>query len=425
MKNRLTRNIGISMVLGLGVGYLIHVLAIDHATATTIAGYLSIVTEIFLRLIKMIIAPLIFTTLVSGIAGIGGQGTVSRLAGRAVAWFLVASLISLALGVVLANLLQPGAGMGLVAKGGSISTGLKTASLNLHEFLTHVFPTSIFDALARNEALQIVVFALFFGAGLSIYHKDPRVAQLRNSLDGIVMVMLKVTEFVMKFAPIGVFTALATAVAVNGLDVVFTYGKLVGSFYLGLVLLWMVIIFAGYLVLGKDVFRLLKMMRQPALIAFSTASSEAAYPLMTERLEQFGIRKEVVGFTLPFGYSFNLDGSMMYCTFAALFIAQAFGVELSVTQQITMLFVLLISSKGAAGVPRASVVVVAAVAPMFGLPTEGVLLILGIDQILDMGRTVTNVIGNSIATAALARLEGGDVPMTTDLVPGLATTQRD
>ncbi|ALM87276.1 dicarboxylate/amino acid:cation symporter [Bordetella sp. N] len=420
MKNRLSGYIGISMVLGLVVGYLIHTLSADQATAASIAGYLSIVTDIFLRMIKMIIAPLIFATLVSGIAGIGGQGTVSRLAVRAVAWFLAASVISLALGVLLANLIQPGAGMGLVAKGGSLGSSLKTSSLNLHEFLTHVFPTSIFDALARNEALQIVVFALFFGAGLSFYHDDPRVEQLRRSLDGVVKVMLKVTQFVMKFAPIGVFTALATAVAVNGLDVVFTYGKLIGSFYLGLLLLWLIIILAGYAFLGKDVFRLLKAMRQPALIAFSTASSEAAYPLMTERLEQFGVRKEVVGFTLPFGYSFNLDGSMMYCTFAALFIAQAFGIELSIVQQITMLFVLLISSKGAAGVPRASVVVVAAVAPMFGLPAEGILLILGIDQILDMGRTVTNVIGNSVATASLGRLEGKVAPVQENLTTSRA-----
>ena len=405
MKNRLTLHIGISMVLGVAVGYAIHVFSPDRAVAIDIAGYLSIITDIFLRLIKMIISPLIFTTLVAGLAGIGGKGKVSRLAFRTVAWFFVASLVSLALGLVLANVLKPGVGLGLIAKGADVSTGLKTSSLNFHDFFTHVFPTSIFDAMARNEALQIVIFALFFGGALSVLHADPRVGRVIEAFDGIVVVMLKVTEFVMQFAPIGVFTALATAVAINGLDVIGTYGKLIGSFYLGLVLLWMLIIFAGYLCLGKDVFALLRAIRQPALIAFSTASSEAAYPLMTERLEEFGVKKEVVGFSLPLGYSFNLDGSMMYCTFAAIFIAQAFSIQMTLMQQVTMLLVLLVSSKGAASVPRASVVVVAAVAPMFNLPTEGILLILGIDQVLDMGRTVTNVIGNSVATASLARLD--------------------
>jgi Na+/H+-dicarboxylate symporter len=338
---------------------------------------------------------------------------VGRIGLRTVGWFVCASLISLALGLVLANLLQPGAGLHMVAGSDDVNTGLNTAGLNFKDVIEHAFPTSLLDALARNDILQILVFSLFFGIGLGALKRDPRVKTVIDAIDGMVPVMLKLTGYVMRAAPFGVFGAIASAVTLRGLDVLFTYGKLIGSFYLGLALLWAILIGVGYVFLGKQIGPLLKAVREPAMLAFSTASSEAAYPRLTEQLERFGVDKKVVGFTLPLGYAFNLDGSMMYQSFAAIFIAQAFGVDMPVSQQILMLLVLMLSSKGMASVPRGSVVVVAAVAPMFHLPAAGVVLVLAIDQVLDMGRTMTNVIGNSIATAVIAKWEARRAPVST------------
>ncbi|MFM0073841.1 dicarboxylate/amino acid:cation symporter [Paraburkholderia sediminicola] len=405
MKNRLTFYIVIGMVLGVIVGYVCHRTVADAAEAKTIAGYFSIITDIFLRLVKMIIAPLVFATLVSGLAGMEGTSDVRRIGFRSVGWFVCASLFSLTLGLVLANALQPGAGLHMTQTSSDVATGLNTAGLNFKDFVTHAFPSSIIDAMARNDILQILVFSVLFGVVLSAIKTDPRVTPLIAGIDALVPAMLKLTDYVMRLAPIGVFGALASAITVHGLDVLTTYGKLVGSFYLGLVLLWAVLILVGHVFLRKSIWRLLKAVREPAMLAFSTASSEAAYPRLTEKLEQFGIDKKVVGFTLPLGYAFNLDGSMMYQAFAAIFIAQAFGIDMPLSTQIMMLLVLMLSSKGMAGVARGSVVVVAAVAPMFHLPPSGVVLILAIDQILDMGRTATNVIGNSIATAVIAKWE--------------------
>jgi Na+/H+-dicarboxylate symporter len=405
MKNRLTFYIVVGMALGVIVGYVCHRSAAGAAEAKTIAGYFSIITDIFLRLVKMIIAPLVFATLVSGLAGMEGTSDVRRIGLRSVGWFVCASLFSLALGLVLANALQPGAGLHMTQTSSDVATGLNTAGLNFKDFVTHAFPSSIIDAMARNDILQILVFSVLFGVVLSAIKKDPRVTPLIAAIDALVPTMLKLTDYVMRLAPIGVFGALASAITVNGLDVLGTYGKLVGSFYLGLVTLWIVLILVGHVFLGKSIWKLLKAVREPAMLAFSTASSEAAYPRLTEKLEAFGIDKKVVGFTLPLGYAFNLDGSMMYQAFAAIFIAQAFGIDMPLSAQIMMLLVLMLSSKGMAGVARGSVVVVAAVAPMFHLPPSGVVLILAIDQILDMGRTATNVIGNSIATAVIAKWE--------------------
>ncbi|MFM0667525.1 dicarboxylate/amino acid:cation symporter [Paraburkholderia sediminicola] len=405
MKNRLTCYIVVGMALGVIVGYVCHRSAAGAAEAKTIASYFSIITDIFLRLVKMIIAPLVFATLVSGLAGMEGTSDVRRIGLRSVGWFVCASLFSLALGLVLANALQPGAGLHMTQTSSDVATGLNTAGLNFKDFVTHAFPSSIIDAMARNDILQILVFSVLFGVVLSAIKKDPRVTPLIAGIDALVPAMLKLTDYVMRLAPIGVFGALASAITVNGLDVLTTYGKLVGSFYLGLVTLWIVLILVGHVFLGKSIWKLLKAVREPAMLAFSTASSEAAYPRLTEKLEAFGIDKKVVGFTLPLGYAFNLDGSMMYQAFAAIFIAQAFGIDMPLSAQIMMLLVLMLSSKGMAGVARGSVVVVAAVAPMFHLPPSGVVLILAIDQILDMGRTATNVIGNSIATAVIAKWE--------------------
>ncbi|KWC76376.1 dicarboxylate/amino acid:cation symporter [Burkholderia cepacia] len=406
MKNRLTSSIATGMVLGVAAGYACHTSIADPGTLKTVAGYFSIVTDIFLRLIKMIIAPLVFVTLVSGLAGMDSGEDVGRIGLRSVAWFVCASLVSLGLGLVMANALQPGAGLNLAEPADEANLGLNTAALNARDVITHAFPTSLLDAMARNDILQILVFSVFLGIALGALKHDQRVGIVIRSIDGMVPVMLRLTNYVMRAAPLGVFGAIASSVALRGLDVIYTYGKLIGAFYLGLLVLWTILVGAGYLFLGRRVGALLRAVREPALIAFSTASSEAAYPRLTEQLEKFGVDKKVVGFTLPLGYAFNLDGSMMYQAFAALFIAQAFGVHMPLSQQVFMLLILMLSSKGMASVPRGSVVVVAAVAPMFHLPAAGVAMILAIDQVLDMGRTMTNVIGNSVATAVIAKWEG-------------------
>ena len=406
MKNRLTLSIAIGMILGVIAGYACHSNISDPALLKAVAGYFSIVTDIFLRLIKMIIAPLVFATLVSGLAGMDSGQDVGRIGLRSVGWFLCASLISLALGLVMANVMAPGAGMHLTASAAEASTGLNTSALNAKDVITHAFPTSLIDAMARNDILQILVFSIFLGVALAALKGDSRVGVVVQAFDAMVPVMLRLTNYVMRAAPLGVFGAIASAVTLRGLDVLYSYGRLIGSFYLGLFLLWAILIGVGYCFLGRRIGGLLKAVREPAMIAFSTASSEAAYPRLTEQLERFGVDKKVVGFTLPLGYAFNLDGSMMYQAFAAIFIAQAFGVSMPLSEQVVMLLILMLSSKGMASVPRGSVVVVAAVAPMFHLPATGVAMVLAIDQILDMGRTMTNVIGNSMATAVIAKWEG-------------------
>ncbi|ATE59668.1 dicarboxylate/amino acid:cation symporter [Thauera sinica] len=416
--NRLTTWIVIAMVLGVIVGYACNTLAGSPAAAKEIAGYFGMLTDIFLRMIKMIIAPLVFATLVAGLANMGDSKTVGRIGGRAVAWFVGASLVSLMIGLIAVNLLQPGAGLGVALPEAGTATDLKTGALNLKDFITHVFPKSIVESMAGNSILQILVFAVFFGLALGHLHNQTA-RSLVGTMDDIVHVMLKVTDYVMRAAPIGVFAAVAGAITTQGLGMLAVFGKFMLGFYLALAVLWAVLILAGYLVLGREVFSLLKLVRNPMLLGFSTASSESAYPKLMEQLEKFGVSNRVTGFVLPLGYSFNLDGSMIYTSFAALFIAQAYGIELPLATQVTMLLVLMVSSKGIAGVPRSALVVVAAVLPMFGLPEAGVLLILGIDHFLDMGRTVTNVLGNAIATAVVAKWEGAIEPVD----PALAESE--
>ncbi|GLT23795.1 C4-dicarboxylate ABC transporter [Zoogloea oryzae] len=408
--NRLTTLIGIALLLGVIVGYACNTFAGSPAQAKEIASYFGILTDIFLRLIKMIIAPLVFATLVAGLAGMGDSKTVGRIGAKALGWFVGASFCSLLLGLVFANLLQPGAHLGVPLPDVGTATNLKTGALNLKDFITHVFPKNIFEAMAANEILQILVFAVFFGLALGHLHNQTA-RSLVCTMEEVVHVMLKVTDYVMRFAPVGVFGAVAGAITTQGLGMLLVFGKLLVSFYVALAALWCVLIAAGYFVLGKDVFRLLKLVRGPMLVGFSTASSESVYPKLMEQLEKFGIKNRVTSFVLPLGYSFNLDGSMIYTTFAALFVAQAYDIPLTLGAQITMLLVLMVSSKGIAGVPRASLVVVAAVLPMFGLPEAGLLLVLGIDHFLDMGRTVTNVLGNAIATAVVAKWEGAIDPI--------------
>lgn len=408
---KLTRYIGIAMVLGVAVGYLCNKTAQDAKEAAQIASYFSLITDIFLRMIKMIIAPLVFATLVSGLASMSDANAVGRIGLRAMIWFIAASAISLLLGLMLVNIFQPGAHMNLAIPDAGISSGLKTGDFTLKTFIAHVFPKSIAEAMANNEILQILVFSLFFGAALS-FIRGKGYNTIYNMIDELAKIMFRVTDYVMRFAPLGVFAAMAAAITTEGLGVLVSYGKLIGEFYLGLALLWAILFGVGYLFLGKSTRRLGGLIKEPTLLAFSTASSESAYPKTIEALERFGVSKRISGFVLPLGYSFNLDGSMMYQSFAVLFIAQAYNIEMSFAQQLTLLLVLMVTSKGMAGVARASLVVVAATLPMFHLPEAGLLLIMGIDQFFDMGRTATNVVGNSLATAVIAKLEDdrGEAP---------------
>ena len=374
-----------------------------------VSDLLKLLTTIFLRLVQMIIAPIVFTTLAVGIAKLGDMKTVGRVGGKAMVWFITASLVSLTLGLILVNIFKPGVGADIKhADMASVSDLLeKSKGFSLPKFVEHVVPRSIIEAMATNEILQIVIFSVFFGIALAAIGK--RGESIVNALDTISHVVLKMVSYVMYVAPLGVFGAMAAAIAKNGLGILSTFGKYIGEFYLGLAVLWLVLLFVGYLFLKNRLRILLKRIAGPMSIAFSTASSEAVYPKLVEEMERFGCNNKIVSFVLPLGYSFNLDGSMMYMTFASMFIAQAFNITSitgDVSQQIIMLLVFLITSKGIAGVPRASLVVVLATGAMFGIPPEGVGLILAIDVFCDMGRTMTNVLGNALATAAVSKWEG-------------------
>ena len=409
MAKTLTRYILIALVLGLIAGWAINA-AIDDGTPASaaqlkeIADYLSIVTALFLRLIKMIIAPLVFSTLVAGIAHMGDVAALGRVGVRSILWFILASLVSLTLGLIIVNALQPGVGLNLPLPASSTASGVETAAFNLKDFISHVVPQSIFEAMSANEILPIVIFSLFFGIALTAVSEKGR--PIVHGVEALVRVMLQVTNYVMRFAPFAVFTAVTSALAERGPQIVATLGKFVGSFYLGLIVLWAVLIGVCFLIVGPRTRHLVRYIRDPVLLAFSTASSEAAYPRTLEELDRFGVPPRIASFVLPLGYSFNLDGSMMYMTFATIFIAQAYGIHLSLGQEITMLLVLMVTSKGMAGVPRASLVVIAAIMPMFKIPEAGLLLILAVDHFLDMGRSGTNVIGNAVAASVVARWEG-------------------
>ncbi|MDR3529678.1 MAG: dicarboxylate/amino acid:cation symporter [Rhodopila sp.] len=405
---RLTTVIVIGMILGIGVGYACHTVWPDKATATAIAGYISLFTDIFLRLIKMIIAPLVFSTLMVGVAHMGDPKTVGRIGGKALLWFVCASLVSLLLGLLLVDFLRPGENLNLPLPNIGATTNLNVSSLSLKDFVTHLVPSSVVMAMANNEILQIVIFSLFFGVACAA--AGERAHPIVRLIEDLSHVILTLTGYIMALAPIAVFASMAAIVTTQGLGILVTYGKFVAEFYLGLVLLWSLLLVAGFVFFGRRVFRLAGLVKEPFLLAFSTASSEAAYPKMMDALTRFPISRKIVSFVLPMGYSFNLDGSMMYCSFATMFIAQAYNIPLPVSQQVTMLLVLMLTSKGIAGVPRASLVVVAATLPSINLPEAGLLLIIGIDQFLDMGRSATNVIGNSLATAVVAKWEGERLP---------------
>jgi Na+/H+-dicarboxylate symporter len=404
-----------ALLLGILIGFLLHKFLPDPAQAATVAGYFSIITEAFLRLIKMIIAPLIFATLVGGIAHMRDATAIGRIGGKTLLWFLGASIVSLAVGLVLVQLLQPGSGLGLHASGQS-TVPVDASTLTLKDFVTHLVPTSIADAMAKNEILQIVVFSVLLGVAMVALGE--RAAALLAVIEQLAAVMLKVTGYVIACAPLAVLASIAATVTTQGTGILVAYAKFVGGFYASLAVLWVLLIGAAALAIGPRSLDLIRTVREPALLAFSTATSEAAYPLLLERLQQFGIPQRIVAFVLPLGYSFNLDGSMMYCTFAVLFIAQAYGIQLTLAQQVTMLLVLLVTSKGMAGVPRASLVVIASTLTYFRLPEAGLILVLAVDHLLDMGRSGTNVIGNSVATVIIGKWEGDWSPQVRTPIAG-------
>lgn len=363
----------------------------------------SILADVFLRLIKMIVAPLVFTTLVVGVAKLGDISAVGRIGGKTLLWFIGASLMSLLLGMILVNIFKPGIAMNLSVPDTGESSGISTIGFSLKNFLYHIFPSSVVEAMAKNEILQIVVFSLFFGVATAAIGEKGKT--IIDFMDAAAHVILKVTGYVMNLAPVAVFGAMAAIIAKQGVGILTTYSIFIGEFYLGLTLLWVLLGLAGFFVIGKRIVSLFKQVKEPIILAFSTSSSEAAFPKTMELLQKFGCKDKIVSFVLPLGYSFNLDGSMMYMTFASLFIAQSYGIDLPFATQISMLLVLMLTSKGIAGVPRASLVVIAGTLATFNIPEAGLALLLGIDPLLDMGRSATNVVGNSVATAVVSKWE--------------------
>ncbi|RJX68261.1 dicarboxylate/amino acid:cation symporter [Tsuneonella suprasediminis] len=397
----------VGLVLGVFAGWLVHegylagILSNEHWER----GF-QMLSNIFLNLIKMLVAPLVLATIVSGLAHMGDSTAVGRIGFRAIAWFIIASLISISLGLVMVNLFQPGVGVDITAPTQAVG---EVKKLDFYEFIEHVFPKNVIGAMADNNVLQILVFALFAGIGLTALRE--RGAPLVRGAEALSDLMLEITGYVMRFAPFAVFGALANVVAANGLGILVVYARLVGEFYFALAILWTLLILAGWVFLRGRALSLVRYVRQPVLIAFSTASSEAAMPKLFEQLDRFGVPRRISGLMVPLGYSFNLDGSMMYASFATIFIAQAYGVDLSIGTQIIIMLTLMISSKGIAAVPRASLVVIAATLAMFDLPIEGIALVLAIDHFLDMGRTATNVLGNAVATSVITKWEGMLQPM--------------
>jgi Na+/H+-dicarboxylate symporter len=402
--NRLTLYIVVFMIAGVLSGAAIH----QYASAEAIHAWsdnITLLTDIFLRLIKMVIAPLVFSTLTVGIMKLGETTTIGRVGGKAMAWFIASSILSILVGLFIVTLTHPGTGMNLPIPTEAVNTGLAVSGMNLKSFLAHTIPTSIAGAMSDNEILQIVVFSLFFGiAGASLGQKfnTPLVA----ALDVVSHIMLKVTGYVMYVAPLAIFAAISSVIATQGLGILLNYASFIGGYYLAIVMTCVVLISVGYMVLKKEIFRLIGMLKDPVLVAFTTSSSEAAYPKTLDQLTKFGCSRNIASFVLPIGYSFNLVGSMVYCSFAAMFITQAYNIHLTFSEIVVLMLTLMLASKGIAGVPRSALVVLAATIPSFHIPVAGILLLMGIDHFLDMGRSAINVLGNGVATAMLAQNEG-------------------
>lgn len=404
--NKLTLFIVIFMILGVIVGGLLHNYAPENIVLSW-SENITMLSDIFLRLIKLIIAPLVLCTLTVGIMSLSDTLTIGRVGGKAMAWFISSSVLSILIGLAVVIFQQPGAGLNLTVPTESVETGLAVGSMSLKNFITHMVPTSITDAMARNEILQIVVFSVLFGFGgasLGKKFSTPLVA----ALDVAGHIMLKVTGYVMYTAPLAIFAAVSSVIAKQGLGVLLSYASFIGGYYIAVLLTSVVLIAVGYIVLKKNVFRLIGMLKDPLLVAFTTTSSEAAYPRTLEQLVKFGCSRNIASFVLPIGYSFNLVGSMVYCSFAALFIAQAYNIEMTGGEIAVLMVTLMLASKGVAGVPRSALVVLAATIPNFGIPVAGILFLMAIDHFLDMGRSAINVLGNGIATAMLSKNESSD-----------------
>ncbi len=407
MKIKLTHLIMLGLLLGIVVGTAVNWYA-DAAAIKTYTGIAAFGSIIFLKLIKLIIGPLVLSTLIVGVAGIGDAKTVGRMGVKTIGWFVFASLISLTLGLILVNILRPGDQFAGALPTAAITSIPTTEGFTLSHFIDQLVPENIFVALSSHKmVLQIVVFSIFFG--LAIAGIGEKGEPLIKFMDSLAHAMLKLTNMIMWIAPLAVFSSISVVVAEKGIGILVQYSKLIGMFYFGLLLLWIVLLSFGYAFIKNKVWSLLSHIKEPLMLAFATASSESAYPKLLNQLDRFGIKEKITSFVLPLGYSFNLDGSMMYMTFGSLLIAQAYGVDLSTSQQITMLLVLMITSKGIAGVPRASLVVIAATISGFNIPEAGLALLLPIDQFLDMGRTATNVVGNAIATVAVSKMEGEQI----------------
>lgn len=410
MKRHFALFILAAMVLGVLAGFLLNQ-TLSPAGAKEAAANLSIITDVFLRLIRMVIAPLVFSTLIVGIAHMEDTAAVGRVGVKALGWFFGAALVSLVIGMVMVQIVQPGAGVNLPHEAAAEAvSGVSTSGFTLKDFVAHMVPSSIADAMAKNEVLQIVVFSLFVGTAIAQVNGGAPI--IVNAAEQLAKVMLKVTSYIMVLAPLVIFAALSATVATQGIGIVAVYAKFIGGFYLSLLILWALLIAASTIAVKNRLGEFVKMVREPVLLAFSTATSEAAYPGILEGLQRFGAPRRIASFVLPLGYSFNLDGSTMYTTFAAMFIAQAYGIHLPLGQQLAMMAVLMITSKGIAGVPRASLVVIMAVLPIFHIPLEGIALVIGVDHLLDMGRSATNVVGNAVATVVVSAWEGQLGPAT-------------
>lgn len=389
----LSTKILISLFLGIGFGYLFP----NYGIAVKPVG------DMFIRMIKMIVVPLIFSSLIMGIAGTGDFKKLGRLGAKALIWFEAATTVALFVGLGMVNLLQPGAGVNVPIGDTSTVTAAAKKSIDMVQLIVDIVPTNIVDASAKGSMLQIIFFACFFGVAAAAVGKNGEpVVKIATS---IAEVMFKVTHYVMELAPIGVFALIAFTVGKFGLAMMIPLAKLIGTLYLSLIVFLLLILVFASVIAKINFYHVLRAVKEPLLLAFSTASSEAALPVAMAKLEKFGVPKHIVTFVLPTGYSFNLDGSTLYSSLAVVFIAQMFNIDFPLSTQILMVLTLMLSTKGIAGVPGASIIVIAATAAAFGLPVEGVAIILGVDRIMDMARTCCNVFGNCIATVIVARWE--------------------
>ena len=390
--NSLTRFIFLGMAAGLLVGWLWPGVAVDLKPLSTI----------FIRLIKSLIAPLIFSTLVVGIAGHGNLRQVGRLGLKAIVYFEILTTLALVVGLVAVNTVKPGVGVTLHPAAGASEILSRTQSLS--DVVTHIFPQSVVQAAAEGEVLQVVVFALLFSLGLAAISEQKRLIVV-GFCEAVAETMFKVAGIVMLYAPIGVGAAIAVTVGSRGMSVLVNLGMLILTLYGALIVFAVAVLLPVARITGVPVRRFIQAVREPALIAFSTTSSEAALPKAFEGLENMGVPRRIVAFVLPTGYSFNLDGSTLYLSLTSVFVAQAAGIDMPLSTQILMMVTLMLTSKGVAGVPRGALIILAGALSSFGLPLEGVAVILGVDSILDMGRTTINVVGNCLATVVVARWE--------------------